>query len=141
VSRVFVSTGILLCALACAARVDAQVRKLSDAELDKVTAGRAAASQPTPDLTTASQQFEVSGAAGSRHTVAAAGSVKVLEPEKAMPAGSLVISDSAQQNLQSFINIAAVNSRIQVLVNLNVIINSTLGTLQQLNISAPVGGP
>jgi hypothetical protein len=63
------------------------------------------------------------------------GSVEVVEPDRAANTSTLVIRDNAQQNLQSLINVTAVNSRIQVLVNLNITINSTVGAVQQINAS------
>ena len=48
--------------------------------------------------------------------------------------GSLIIQDGAQSNLRSLININAVNSPVQVLLNLNVNINSSVGLLEQFNI-------
>ena len=47
--------------------------------------------------------------------------------------GALQISDHAQSNLRSLININAVSSPIQILLNLNINVNSTVGSLQQLN--------
>lgn len=48
--------------------------------------------------------------------------------------GSLTIQDGAQSNLQSLININAVNSPVNVLLNLNININSQVGVLEQLNL-------
>ncbi|MDD9304524.1 MAG: hypothetical protein HUK40_20145 [Desulfobacter sp.] len=47
--------------------------------------------------------------------------------------GSLNITDNAQQNLSSLININAVNSPVNVLLNLNITLDSTIGTLVQQN--------
>ena len=49
--------------------------------------------------------------------------------------GTINLSDNAQQNLNSLVNITAVNSNINVLLNLNVNINSTVGTVTQSNLS------
>ena len=49
--------------------------------------------------------------------------------------GSVNLSGSAQQNLSSLININAVNSTINVLLNLNININSTVGTILQSNLN------
>ena len=48
-------------------------------------------------------------------------------------AQSIALSDQAQQNLSSVVNILSVNSTISVMLNLNVNINSTVGTLNQGN--------
>jgi hypothetical protein len=45
------------------------------------------------------------------------------------------LGGNAQQNLSSLININAVNSTINVLLNLNVNINSTVGTILQSNLN------
>jgi hypothetical protein len=49
--------------------------------------------------------------------------------------GSLTLDGAAQQNLSSLVNINAVNSRINVLLNLNVNMNSTVGTVTQSNLT------
>jgi len=49
--------------------------------------------------------------------------------------GSVNLGGNAQQNLSSLININAVNSTINVLLNLNVNINSTVGTILQSNLN------
>jgi len=46
---------------------------------------------------------------------------------------SIALSDQAQQNLTSLVNIISINSTIQVMLNLNVNINSTVGTVNQGN--------
>lgn len=49
--------------------------------------------------------------------------------------GSISMTGNAQQNLSSLVNITAVDSAIQVLLNLNVNVNSTVGTISQFNLS------
>ena len=46
----------------------------------------------------------------------------------------LMIRDNAQGSLKSFININAVNAPVQILLNLNVNIESRVGTLKQFNV-------
>ena len=46
---------------------------------------------------------------------------------------SISMSDQAQQNLSSMVNITSINSTISVMLNLNVNINSTVGTVNQGN--------
>lgn len=135
----------LLCAMTVvlwATAAHGQGRKLSDSELDKVTAGSASTPSSTvpPVPESMPVEFKFSAPAGSRHTVEGSGTTQVLAPEALPDRDVLVIRDQAQQNLQSFINVTAVNSRIQVLVNLNITINSTVGAVQQLNVSA-AGAP
>ncbi len=45
----------------------------------------------------------------------------------------LQLMDNAQSNLRSLVNINAVNSPVQVLMNLSVNVNSTIGNLSQRN--------
>jgi hypothetical protein len=48
---------------------------------------------------------------------------------------ALTLNGGAQQNLSSLVNINAVNSNINVLLNLNVNMNSTVGTVMQSNLN------
>ena len=54
---------------------------------------------------------------------------------------SISLSDQAQQNLSSLVNILAINSTIQVMMNINVNINSSVGTLNQGNTGTQAGLP
>ena len=134
----FTLAGAALAVLFVAEPGQAQVRKLTDAELDRVTAGgvtvpqqNVPTSQPGSPL-----DFEFKSPAGSRHTVEGTGTVQVLEQPNAKGGiSSVIVRDNAQQHLQSFINVTAANSIIQVLVNLNISINSTVGAIQQVNSS------
>ena len=103
---------------------------LSDEALDKVTAGTISAntqngtvnfqgSTPTPNGLVSSSGSLAVQSSGINNTTS----------------GTLNISGSAQQNLSSLINLNAVNSKINVLMNLNVNINSTVGTLTQSNLN------
>jgi hypothetical protein len=116
--------------LAAANPAVAQKRKLSDAELDKVTAGGAPAQSTGGVL-----EFQFQGKAGNTHTVNGSGTVAVKTDGVPLDSATLILQDGAQQNLRSMININAVNSRIQVLVNLNININSTVGAVHQSNTS------
>ncbi len=49
--------------------------------------------------------------------------------------GTLSLNGNAQQNLSSLVNINAVNSKINVLLNLNININSTVAKLVQANLN------
>jgi len=134
--RTLVSATLLV--LACAGPADAQARKLSDAELDRVTAGGVSAPPPAiqAPLPSGPVVFEFKSPAGSRHAVEGTGSVQVLETDSRSVTNTLMLRDNAQQNLQSLINVTAVNSMIQVLVNLNISINSTIASLNQINASS-----
>lgn len=56
-------------------------------------------------------------------------------------AQSISLSDQAQQNLSSLVNILSINSTISVMLNLNVNINSTVGTVNQGNTGTQTGHP
>jgi hypothetical protein len=111
---------------------DAQRRVLSDEEMDEVTAGGI-----STELIGKVLRFEFRSPAGGSLEVAGSGTVEVLEGDSALPvqAGTLVLRDSAQSGLSSLININAVNSEIQVLVNLNINIDSIVENLEQVNLS------
>jgi hypothetical protein len=103
---------------------------MSDSTLDHVTASGISAS-----ATNGVVNFQ-----GSTPTpnglVSSAGSLAVQTgANTGTSIGSLSINGNAQQNLSSLININAVNSKINVLLNLNVNINSTVGTIIQSNLN------
>ncbi len=114
------------------ARVQTKAQPMSDAVLDQVTAGsisagisdgvvRFAGSTPTPN-----------------GVVSADGSLGILNAplgSSSSTQGTLNIAGNAQQNLSSLVNINAVNSVVNVLLNLNININSTVGTLTQANLN------
>ena len=54
---------------------------------------------------------------------------------------SVAISGQAQQNLSSLVNIVAVNSAVQVLMNVNVAINSQVSSVSQGNGGAQTHRP
>jgi hypothetical protein len=54
---------------------------------------------------------------------------------------SISLTDQAQQNMSSLVNILSINSTIQVMLNLNVNINSTVGTVNQGNTGTQNGLP
>lgn len=169
--------GLIVCCLGAAALLiaaapaSAQGRKLSDAELDRVSAGSAGGpsvqvpktdtklpfqgeagntqavirngfrlakegSTPTSsNLITGKggATFNFQGQAGSTHMVDGNGTISFNAVPIPGATSNLILQGEAQQNLRSLINIAAVNSKIDVLVNLNVNINSTVGTVGQAN--------
>jgi hypothetical protein len=106
-------------------------KPLNDAALDRVTAAGV-----TAGFSNGVVQFQ-----GSVPTpnglVSAAGTLAVLPGPLSSTTnmGTLSLNGSAQQNLSSLVNINAVNSTINVLLNLNVNINSTVGTITQSNLN------
>ena len=62
------------------------------------------------------------------------GDAVVMPGSSNQTSGSLMIQDGAQSHLNSMININAVNSPVEVLLNLNININSKIGSIEQNNI-------
>lgn len=105
-------------------------RELSDAELDEVVAG-VVDTQVQEDLL----RFSYVGRAGANHMATVDGTLSLAGgPLTNVPTGLLVIDNGAQTNLRSVVNVNAVNSEVNVLLNLNININSTVGELRQINI-------
>lgn len=109
--------------------------ELSDAALDLVTAG-AAEVESYEDIVT----FAATKATASGKTVTANGSFRLLESVSSESIGNLILSHGAQGNLRSLININAVNSEVNILLNLNINIDSEVGTLNQFNLNGIVPG-
>jgi hypothetical protein len=103
---------------------------LNDAALDSVTAGAASFSA---GLSGGVVQFQ--GAVPTPNgLVTSSGTMAISSgPLSGINVGSLTLNGDAQQNLSSIVNINAVNSKVNVLLNLNVNINSMVGTLTQTN--------
>lgn len=104
---------------------------LADEQLDLVTAG---AADEAPELL----EFSIDHATASGRRIQVDGAIDV-ERARSLENASLLLQDSAQSNLQSLINVNAVQSAVNVLVNLNIVIDSHVGEIRQLNLSsAPV---
>lgn len=101
--------------------------ELNDQELHVITAGNANYDHESREALTRIP-FKYSGRKGSVD-----GEIIVVPMNTYTQAASLQLMDNAQSNLRSLININAVNSPIQVLLNLNININSNIGNLNQLN--------
>ncbi len=91
------------------------LRELSDAEMDTVHAGGT----------------EVVTATDSVYSDEAS-SVSVTDNS----ISTITLGQNAQQHLTSFVNILAVNSAVQILMNVNVSINSEVGSVTQGNAGA-----
>jgi hypothetical protein len=103
---------------------------LSDDALDKVTAGTISANTSEGVVKFQGQAQTAKGLVSSTGSLAVqSGGVNNTN------VGIISINGNAQQNLSSLINLNAVNSKINVLMNLNVNINSTVGTLTQSNLN------
>lgn len=126
-----VHRAIVLAAMLGAASVAAaDGRELSDIELDEVVAGTV-----PPEVHEELLQFSYVGAAGSKHTAEIDGTLSLTgQPLPDLPTGLLVIDNGAQNNLRALVNINAVNSEVNVLLNLNISINSVIDEVRQINI-------
>jgi hypothetical protein len=103
---------------------------LSDAALDQVTAGTISAGISEGVVRFQGQTPTANGLVSSTGSLALQSG-----PIGGTTMGTLSLDGNAQQNLSSLVNINAVNSKINVLLNLNVNINSTVGTLTQSNLN------
>lgn len=108
-------------------------KALSDAALNKITAAGPGVSATVSNGVVNFQGSDLT----NNGLVTAAGTLAVLSAPAVNTTniGSISLSGSAQQNLSSVININAVNSTISVLLNLNVNLNSTVGTVMQSNLA------
>lgn len=123
--------GVLMTGVALAGAAAAgDPHKLSDAELDATTAGSAAGGEAQRLLT-----FDVTQRTRSGRTVTVDGSLDLLGPLPGATPRQMLVLDRSQNNLQSVININAVNSAVNVLLNLNVNIDSRVDTLRQTNVN------
>jgi len=110
----------------------AAAHKLSDQELDQVTGG-----DFTVQALNGAWQFAFNTAGG----VNGNGTLSMSAIPLSIAANSLTLNQSslslngnAQQNLQALVNVNAVNSTVNVLLNLNINMpNSVVGTLTQGN--------
>lgn len=110
-------------------RIQVQAKPLSDAALDQVTAGTVSAGMSDGVVRFQGQAPTANG------LVSSSGSLALQSgPLGGNTMGTLSLNGNAQQNLSSLVNINAVNSQVNVLLNLNVNINSTVGTLTQANL-------
>jgi len=108
-----------------------KAKPLSDAALDQVTAGSISAGISDGVVHFQGQAPTPNGLVSSSGTLA----LQSGPIGGTTNMGTLNLNGNAQQNLSSLVNINAVNSKINVLLNLNVNINSTVGTLTQSNLN------
>ena len=80
-------------------------------------------------------RFKFGNDAHGKRSVDGTGTIKLKKGALPKNICSLIIQDSAQGNLNALININAVNSQIQVLINLTVNIHSEVGSVRQINLS------
>jgi hypothetical protein len=102
---------------------------LTDEQLDAITAG--ADDSVLEEIVVHASRMTASGTA-----ITADGTVGLRRPaDDALGAADLLLRDSAQSDLQALINVNAVQSLVNVLVNLNINIDSHVGEVRQLNLS------
>ncbi len=123
--------------LANAAPAQAEAYELTDAVLGDVTAKGVGAD--TLDLTGNTLDFALSGLTHDNIGVDVTGSAEVLQQALASTPtvqniGTVILQDQAQQNLRALVNVNAVNSMVQVLLNLNISVNSEVGSITQGNL-------
>lgn len=100
---------------------------LSDETLNAITAGSANSAEYSEEALTRIP-FRYSGRKGQVD-----GEVLVVPMSTFNESAQLQLMDNAQSHLRSLININAVNSPVQVLLNLNISIDSNIGNISQLN--------
>ncbi len=103
------------------------LEELTEEELNAVTAGNV---DPTYESGEALTRIPFHYTSGKGKID---GEVFVLPMANYNNLGTLQLMDNAQSNLRSLINVNAVNSPVQILLNLNININSTIGNINQLN--------
>lgn len=108
----------------------AEVTPMSIEQLETETAkGFSATTNPL----TGGIDFAVEQQTKSGTPVSASGTLDVLQKTDTINQASLSLNDSAQQNLRALVSVNAVDSAVQVLVNMNVNIGSTVGIIEQAN--------
>ena len=108
------------------------MRELTDNQLDVVTAGASLSTQRLEDGAVRFQ-FQKDLGSGNR-SVDGEGSILVRENPLSDPTGRLILSDNAQGNLRAISNVVAVNSDVEVLINLTINVNSRVGAVRQINL-------
>ena len=128
--RTLVILGLLLATQAGVSQ-GKKSKPLSDVMLDRVTAAGVSATATDGVVTFQGQVPTKNGLVTSTGTLA----IQTAPLSSTTTTGTINLSGSAQQNLSSLINIIAVNSEINVLLNLNININSTVGAILQTNLN------
>ncbi|GGG68493.1 hypothetical protein [Edaphobacter dinghuensis] len=128
--RMLVIASLVLLNQAGISQTSKKPKPMDDSTLSRVTAAGVTANASNGVINFQGQTSTPSG------LVSSVGSLAMQSgPNTGTSVGTLTLNGSAQQNLSSLININAVNSKVNVLLNLNVNINSTVGTIIQTNIN------
>jgi hypothetical protein len=129
--RTLLVIGLLLATQTCVSQ--SRKKALDDSMLDRVTAAGVSAGVGPGNVINFTG--EVPTANG---LVSGAGSLVIQAPNNVTQNttnGTINLSGNAQQYMSSLVSINAVNSTINVLLNLNININSTVGTILQSNLN------
>lgn len=128
--RMLVIASLVLLNQAGISQTSKKPKPMDDSTLSRVTAAGVTANASNGVINFQGQTSTPNG------LVSSVGSLAMQSgPNTGTSVGTLTLNGSAQQNLSSLININAVNSKVNVLLNLNVNINSTVGTIIQTNIN------
>lgn len=110
----------------CQAEIIPMTKEQLEAEAGK---GFSVSTNPTGTI-----YFSMDEQTKSGTPISASGTLDVLQNTQDINHANLLsLSDSAQQNLQALVSVNAVDSLVQVLVNMNVNINSTVDIIEQTN--------
>ena len=122
----------MLCAVILGTSLSLSAAEILDDEtLDGITAGSA------PDaLQRAPVAFEIQRTTARGKRIGASGNAQVVNSLDLSNFGLLRLEDNAQGNLRALVNTNAVNSTVQVLINLNINIDSTINSITQVNSAA-----
>lgn len=101
---------------------------LSDEALGEITAGTASAAYEDGRL-----YFDLNKTTGRGTHIGALGDLTFNAGTANVNTGVLRLEDNAQGNLRALVNTNAVNSPVQVLINLNISVNSRIDVLNQVN--------
>ena len=121
------TAGLLLVLMAPLVSADEKY-ELTDAELNTIVGGGESASEMD-----SATSFEYSKTTRAGRFVEVDGSFSLVDSADISMLTGLLLSGGAQENLSSLININAVNSTINVLLNLNINIDSNVENLNQSN--------
>lgn len=104
-------------------------RKLADHDLDQVTAG-----DFTIDFLNGAFKLQFESSAGPSKSVSGEGNMTFSAVSLPASTPGILLTEDAQQNLRSLVNINAVSSNVNVLLNLVINVNSTVSGLTQGNL-------
>lgn len=117
--------------LLCSASLQA-AEPMSDEALSSTTAR---GYEVNPNDATEALNFSFSGL-GVNKDINGSGNLKMQRAALTPSNSNVIISDYAQSNLNAMMNINSANSIIQVLMNLNINVNSEVGSVVQGNTAA-----